>query len=181
MLSGRLVRTPGESGEHPCGPGSLVGAGLGCSLCLISGDGVPRLSQPCFFAPPALPSPKIPLNPWTVASPPVAALLLRPQCSSGIAWLSGGLSQQFPWAQPLPAWGKGDQPQWSPQLLEVGHGLPGPWNLAPSPHGCQPWGPAPACGGYPHPAPQYPPCLWALAPPCWRSPHTDGVWFSRVH
>lgn len=83
MLSGRLVRTPGESGEHPCGPGSLVGAGLGCSLCLISGDGVPRLSQPCFFAPPALPSPRIPLNPWTVASPPAAALLLRPQCSSG--------------------------------------------------------------------------------------------------
>lgn len=116
----------------------------------------PGCHGPCFVAPLSPVRPEDPSQPadgrqpTSCCPPPLPSAL-------PVAWLSGGLSQQLPWVRPLPALGKGGQPQWGPQLLEVGRGLPGLWNLAPSPHGYQPWGPAPACWATPTPLPR-PPC-----------------------
>lgn len=153
---------------------------LGLLLVSDRGDGVPRLWEPVFRCPPPQPGLRVPLNPWTVA-----AHQLLPSSSAAsappVARLSGGLSQQLPWAWPLPGSGKGGQPQWGPQLLEVGRGLPGPWNWALSPPGCQPWGPAPACWGYPHPALHAPLACGHRPLRAGAVPTRTGVWFGRVH
>lgn len=130
----------------PLGLGSIllvglgqVGDSLGCSLCLISEEGVPRVAYPCVLAHRAQPDLRIPLNPvglqdpgisghWgtgrrlcvatlsrAVSSPPAADSMALPSPSAPSAlpvacpWV--GLFPQLSWAWPLPSLGKGVQHQ----------------------------------------------------------------------